>query len=70
MDSSRHKFSMYVNGMIHLTCTYARPQVDPHDTSLMITEPYMNLPNIQEIYDQFVFEEYGFQSYYRSAGEC
>ncbi|KAH7915450.1 actin-related protein Arp6 [Hygrophoropsis aurantiaca] len=35
------------------------------ESSLLITEPYFNLPNIQEVYDQFVFEEYEFQSYYR-----
>ncbi|CCL99741.1 uncharacterized protein FIBRA_01763 [Fibroporia radiculosa] len=39
--------------------------VDTTDASLLITEPYFNLPNIQEVYDQFVFEEYDFQSYYR-----
>ena len=38
-------------------------QIDTAETSLLITEPYFNLPNIQEIYDQFVFEEYEFQSY-------
>ncbi|KAH9168756.1 actin-domain-containing protein [Lactarius sanguifluus] len=37
--------------------------VDTAETSLLITEPYFNLPNIQEVYDQFVFEEYEFQSY-------
>lgn len=35
------------------------------ESSLLITEPYFNLPNIQEIYDQFVFEEYEFHSYHR-----
>lgn len=40
-------------------------QVDPTDASLLITEPYFNLPKLQEIYDQFVFEEYEFKSYYR-----
>ncbi|KAF5311711.1 hypothetical protein D9611_009471 [Ephemerocybe angulata] len=35
------------------------------EASLLITEPYFNLPNIQEVYDQFIFEEYEFQSYYR-----
>ncbi|KAF8739517.1 hypothetical protein AX14_009296 [Amanita brunnescens Koide BX004] len=39
--------------------------VDTTNSSLLITEPYFNLPNIQEVYDQFVFEEYEFQSYYR-----
>ncbi|KAI0736230.1 actin-like protein Arp6 [Fomitopsis betulina] len=37
------------------------------ESSLLITEPYYNLPNIQNVYDQFVFEEYDFQSYYRCA---
>ncbi|KAI5123138.1 hypothetical protein M0805_000841 [Coniferiporia weirii] len=40
-------------------------QVNPPDVSLLITEPYFNLPNIQEQYDQFVFEEYDFQAYLR-----
>ncbi|KII90669.1 hypothetical protein PLICRDRAFT_174052 [Plicaturopsis crispa FD-325 SS-3] len=41
--------------------------VIPPESSLLITEPYMNLPNIQDVYDQFVFEEYEFQSYHRGA---
>jgi len=40
--------------------------VDTAETSLLITEPYFNLSNIQEVYDQFVFEEYEFQSYFCS----
>ncbi|KAH0585832.1 hypothetical protein H2248_007122 [Termitomyces sp. 'cryptogamus'] len=39
--------------------------VDTTGSRLLITEPYFNLPNIQEVYDQFVFEEYEFQAYYR-----
>ncbi|KAH8091034.1 actin-related protein Arp6 [Cristinia sonorae] len=39
--------------------------VDPPDASLLITEPYFDLPKIQDVYDQFVFEEYEFKSYYR-----
>ncbi|KAI0086978.1 actin-like protein Arp6 [Irpex rosettiformis] len=39
--------------------------VAPSDASLLITEPYFNLPNLQDVYDQFIFEEYEFQSYYR-----
>jgi len=31
-----------------------------------MTEPYFNLPNIQEVYDQFIFEEYDFLSYFCS----
>ncbi|KAL0574881.1 Actin-related protein 6, partial [Marasmius crinis-equi] len=39
--------------------------VNTTQSSLILTEPYFNLPNIQEVYDQFVFEEYEFSSYYR-----
>ncbi|KAH8113486.1 actin-like protein ARP6 [Phellopilus nigrolimitatus] len=39
--------------------------VNTAESSLLITEPYFNLPNIQERYDQFVFEEYDFESCYR-----
>ncbi|KAK0202130.1 actin family [Desarmillaria ectypa] len=39
--------------------------IDTTQTSLLLTEPYHNLPNIQQVYDQFVFEEYEFESYYR-----
>lgn len=37
----------------------------PSETSLLVTEPYFNLPNIAETYDQMVFEEWEFASYYR-----
>ncbi|KAJ8483371.1 hypothetical protein ONZ51_g4748 [Trametes cubensis] len=39
--------------------------VNTSEASLLITEPYFNLPNVQDVYDQFVFEEYEFQSYCR-----
>lgn len=39
--------------------------IDTKRTSVLITEPPFNLPNVQDVYDQFVFEEYEFQSYYR-----
>ncbi|KAJ3489979.1 hypothetical protein NLI96_g1756 [Meripilus lineatus] len=39
--------------------------VEPNEISLLLTEPYFNLPNVQEVYDQFVFEEYEFQAYHR-----
>ncbi|KAI0344472.1 actin-related protein Arp6 [Trametopsis cervina] len=39
----------------------------PTEASLLITEPYFNLPSLQEVYDQFVFEEYEFQAYHRCA---
>ncbi|KAG8214390.1 actin-domain-containing protein [Butyriboletus roseoflavus] len=39
--------------------------VNAPECSLVITEPYFDLPNVQDVYDQFVFEEYEFRSYYR-----
>lgn len=39
--------------------------VETTDASLLITEPYFDLPKLQDIYDQFVFEEYEFKAYYR-----
>ncbi|KAJ3547053.1 hypothetical protein NMY22_g1812 [Coprinellus aureogranulatus] len=39
--------------------------VDTTEASVLVTEPYFNLPNLQDVYDQFMFEEYEFQSYYR-----
>src|SRR4051812_12661521 len=30
-------------------------QVDTAESTLLITEPYFNLPNLQDVYDQFVF---------------
>ncbi|KAF5377934.1 hypothetical protein D9615_006717 [Tricholomella constricta] len=41
--------------------------INTTESSLLITEPYFNLPNLQEVYDQFVFEEYEFQAYHRCA---
>ncbi|KAF9352307.1 Actin- protein 6 [Mortierella sp. NVP85] len=38
---------------------------EPSSTTLIISEPIFNLPNIATTYDQLVFEEYGFQSYTR-----
>ncbi|KAI0819238.1 actin-like protein Arp6 [Trametes gibbosa] len=40
-------------------------RINTAEASLLITEPYFNLPNIQDVYDQFVFEEYEFQAYHR-----
>lgn len=34
-----------------------------------MTEPYFNLPNIAETYDQMIFEEWEFASYYRCTRE-
>ncbi|RDB14700.1 Actin-like protein ARP6 [Hypsizygus marmoreus] len=39
--------------------------INTTDSSLLITEPYFNLPNIQDTYDQLIFEEYEFESCYR-----
>jgi actin-related protein 6 len=36
---------------------------------LLVTEPYFNLPNIAETYDQMVFEEWEFDSYFRCTRE-
>ncbi|BGP03131.1 Actin-related protein 6 [Rhodotorula toruloides] len=42
--------------------------IAPQDTNLLVTEPVFNLPNVQDHYDQIVFEEYEFQSYLRCPG--
>lgn len=39
--------------------------VNPEETSLILTEIPMSLPALSSHMDQIVFEEYGFQSYYR-----
>ena len=43
--------------------------VSPSESSLLVTEPYFNLPNIAETYDQMVFEEWEFSSYFRCTRE-
>ncbi|KTW27054.1 hypothetical protein T552_02546 [Pneumocystis carinii B80] len=40
-------------------------RVDYSETSLLVTEPPYNFPQLQSAYDQIIFEEYEFQSYYR-----
>ncbi|KAJ7362262.1 actin-related protein Arp6 [Mycena albidolilacea] len=40
--------------------------VNPTESTILMTEPYFNLPKIQEVYDQFIFEEYEFQAHLRS----
>lgn len=42
---------------------------DPTETRLVLAEPPIGLPVLQTNCDQIVFEEYGFSSYYRGAGE-
>ncbi|KAL1673978.1 actin-domain-containing protein [Schizophyllum commune] len=39
--------------------------IDTQQSSLLLTEPYFNLPNLQKTYDEFIFEEYEFKSYCR-----
>jgi len=43
-------------------------QIDPSETSLVVTEPVLDLPILQASYDQIVFEEYEFHSYFRTTG--
>ncbi|KAJ7466005.1 actin-related protein Arp6 [Mycena latifolia] len=40
--------------------------VNPTESTILITEPYFNLPKIQEVYDQFIFEEYEFKAQFRA----
>ncbi|KAL5524774.1 ARP6_2 [Sanghuangporus sanghuang] len=40
-------------------------RINTSETSLFNTEPFFNLLNIQDQYDQFVFKLKGFHSYYR-----
>jgi len=42
--------------------------VDPLETSLVVTEPVLDLPILQDSYDQIIFEEYEFDSYHRATG--
>lgn len=42
-----------------------RMVVNPSDTSLVLTEMPLSLPALSSNMDQIVFEEYGFESYYR-----
>lgn len=41
---------------------------DPTETRLVLAEPPNGLPVLQSNCDQIVFEEYGFESYYRGVG--
>lgn len=43
-------------------------QLSPQETNLLVTEPVFNLPNVQEHYDQMIFEDYDFASYLRCPG--
>ncbi|EIW68065.1 hypothetical protein TREMEDRAFT_40155 [Tremella mesenterica DSM 1558] len=47
---------LFSSDVMNMTCP---------ETSLLVTEPYFNLPNIAETYDQMIFEEWEFQSYFR-----
>ncbi|KAJ6514420.1 actin-like protein ARP6, partial [Mycena vitilis] len=39
---------------------------NPTESTVLMTEPYFNLPKIQEVYDQFIFEEYEFRAHLRA----
>jgi actin-related protein 6 len=43
--------------------------IDPAEARLILAEPPNGLPILQTNCDQIVFEEYGFDSYYRGIGE-
>ncbi|GKU06826.1 actin arp-6 [Fusarium langsethiae] len=43
--------------------------IDPAESRLILAEPPNGLPILQTNCDQIVFEEYGFESYYRGIGE-
>ena len=45
-------------------------QVDFNESSIILTEPYFNFTSIQEAINEILFEEYQFQSVYRTNGEC
>ncbi|KAJ9108483.1 hypothetical protein QFC20_003389 [Naganishia adeliensis] len=44
---------------------FDKMEVNPQETSLLVTEPYLNLPNVANTYDQMIFEEWEFASCYR-----
>jgi actin-related protein 6 len=48
----------------------APQRCDPSETCLLLAEPSNSLPILQTNCDQMVFEEFGFQSYYRGLGAC
>ncbi|KAG2186345.1 hypothetical protein INT43_002783 [Umbelopsis isabellina] len=43
-------------------------KIDATQHNLILSEPCFNLPNLQETYDQIVFEEYDFAACYRTIG--
>lgn len=43
-------------------------QIDPTQHNLILSEPCFNLPNMQEMYDQIVYEEYEFAASFRTIG--
>lgn len=64
-----HIFSSSAMDVGAIQCERSNLQIKPPETSLLVTEPYFNLPNIAETYDQMVFEEWEFSSYYRCTRE-
>lgn len=47
----------------------AATRCDPAESRLVLAEPPNSLPALQSNCDQIVFEEYGFESYYRGIGQ-
>ncbi|CAE7095279.1 unnamed protein product, partial [Rhizoctonia solani] len=45
--------------------TFNGLNIDPREHSFLVIEPPFNMQTIQETYDQMVFEEWEFQSYFR-----
>ncbi|KAJ3383422.1 Actin- protein 6, partial [Lobulomyces angularis] len=41
---------------------------EPNEVQLLLTEPCFNLPNIAQSYEEIVFEEYEFESLYKTIG--
>lgn len=54
---------------VTLLFTIVPVQVNPQETSLLVTEPYLNLPNVANTYDQMIFEEWEFASCHRCTRE-
>lgn len=45
-------------------------RISPQDTSLVVTEPLMNLETIQNETNEIVFEYFGFKEYFRRPAPC
>ncbi|KAF8671468.1 actin family [Rhizoctonia solani] len=49
--------------IVHYRLPFER--IDPREHNFLVTEPPFNMHTIQETYDQMIFEEWEFRSYYR-----